>query len=193
MRLTDEKINQLLWILVPAMVILICTVAVIDGVTHANAPVVTRTSAVTQNDVNIGNRVGNTAPDFTLPTVDNGEMSLSDYRGRPVILNFWASWCGPCRYELPAFKAFYERYPEDEAVIIAVNTQDDPDSARGYAIKDGLKFVIPVDPRGIVAGLYNIHGLPTTLIIDEAGVINSIKIGPFLSIDEMEDRMAQLK
>jgi thiol-disulfide isomerase/thioredoxin len=196
MRLTDEKINQLLWLLVPATVILISTVAVIDRVVHANAVAANRaivTKAATQNDVNIGNRIGFTAPDFTLPTVDGREINLSDYRGRPVILNFWASWCGPCRYEVPAFKAFYERYPEEEVVIIAVNTQDDPDSARGYAIADKLKFVIPVDPRGVVAGLYNVRGLPTTYIINEKGVIKSIKIGPFLSVDEMEERMTSVK
>jgi peroxiredoxin len=194
--MNDAKINQLLWILVPASIILISTVAVIDRVVHANAlaasqATVTRTAS--QNDVNVGSKIGNTAPDFTLPTVDSREISLSDYRGRPVILNFWATWCGPCRYEVPAFKAFYERYPEEEVVIIAISTQDDPDSARGYAIRDGLKFVIPVDPRGTVANMYNVRGMPTTFIIDEDGVITSIKIGPFLSIDEIEERMTSVK
>jgi len=186
--------SQLLWILVPATIILISAVAVIDRVVHVNALAASQaTSTSSQHDVNIGNKIGFTAPDFTLPTVDSREISLSDYRGRPVILNFWASWCGPCRYEVPAFKALYERYPEEQVVIIAVSTQDDPDSARGYAIADGLKFVIPVDPRGIVANLYNVRGLPTTFIIDENGVIKSIKIGPFLSVDEIEERLAQVK
>jgi cytochrome c biogenesis protein CcmG/thiol:disulfide interchange protein DsbE len=196
MRLTDERINQLLWLLVPAAVILISTVAVIERVVHMNTAALkpaTITSTASQNDVNVGNRIGFTAPDFTLPTVDSREISLSDYRGRPVILNFWATWCGPCRYEVPAFKAFYERYPEEEVVIIAVNTQDDPDSARGYAIADKLKFVIPVDPRGTVANMYNVRGMPTTFYINGAGVITSIKIGPFLSIDEMEERMTSVK
>ena len=196
MRLTDEKINQLLWLLVPATVILISTVAVIDRVVHAS-PAISQpaivTKAGTQNNVNIGNRIGFTAPDFTLNTIDNKQISLSDYRGRPVILNFWATWCGPCRYEVPAFKAFSEKYPEEDVVIIGVNTQDDPDSALGYAKADGLKFIIPVDPRGVVAGLYNIRGLPTTYFIDDKGVIQYIKIGPFLNIDEMEDRMASVK
>ena len=186
--------SQLLWILVPATIILISAVAVIDRVVHVNALAASQaTSTSSQHDVNIGNKIGFTAPDFTLPTVDSREISLSDYRGRPVILNFWASWCGPCRYEVPAFKALYERYPEEQVVIIAVSTQDDPDSARGYAIADGLKFVIPVDPRGIVANLYNVRGLPTTFIIDENGVIKSIKIGPFLSVDEIEERLASVK
>lgn len=193
MRLTDEKINQLLWILVPATIILISMVAVIDRVVHTNSVAVTQTRAASQNDVNVGNKIGFTAPDFTLPAVDGREITLSDYRGRPVVLNFWASWCGPCRYEVPAFKALYERYPEEQVVIIAVATQDDPDSARGYAIADKLNFVIPVDPRGIVAGLYNIRGLPTTFIIDENGVITSIKVGPFLSVDEIEERLASVK
>ena len=194
--MNDAKINQLLWILVPVTVILISTVAIIDRVVHAS-PAISQpaivTKAATQKDVNIGNRIGFTAPDFTLPTVDGREINLSDYRGRPVILNFWATWCGPCRYEVPAFKAFYEKYPEEEVVIIAVNTQDDPDSARGYAKADGLKFVIPVDPRGTVANMYNVRGMPTTFFIDAAGVITSIKIGPFLSVDEMEERMASVK
>jgi thiol-disulfide isomerase/thioredoxin len=194
--MNDARINQLLWILVPAVIILISAVAVIDRVVHMNTAalrpaIITRTAS--QNDTNTGNRIGFTAPDFTLPTVDNREISLSDYRGRPVILNFWATWCGPCRYEVPAFKAFYERYPEEEVVIIAVNTQDDPDSARGYAIADKLKFLIPVDPRGTVANMFNVRGMPTTFFINGAGVITSIKIGPFLSIDEMEERMASVK
>ena len=196
MRLTDEKINQLLWLLVPVAVILISAVAIIDRIVHAG-PAISQpaivTKAATQNDVNIGIKIGFTAPDFTLNTIDNKQISLSNYRGRPVILNFWATWCGPCRYEVPAFKAFSEKYPQEDVAVIAVNTQDDPDSARGYAIADKLKFVIPVDPTGAVAGLYNIRGLPTTYIIDGKGVITSIKIGPFLSIDEIEERMASLK
>jgi len=191
-----DKIIKLLWLLLIITVILISAVAVIDRVGHTG-PAISQpaivTKATTQNDVNIGNRIGFTAPDFTLPTLDKREISLSDYRGRPVILNFWATWCGPCRYEVPAFKAFSEKYPEEKVVVIAVNTQDDPDSALGYAKADGLKFVIPVDPTGAVAGLYNIRGLPTTYIIDEKGVIKSIKIGPFLSIDEMEERMTSIK
>ena len=178
------------------MVVVISAAAVIDHLAHAGAanikPAIV-SKAATLNDVNIGNRVGNTAPDFTLPTVADGEISLSDYRGRPVILNFWATWCGPCRYEVPAFKAFAERYPQEEAVIIAVNTQDDPDSARGYAIADKLKFLIPVDPRGTVARMYNVRGMPTTFFLNGAGLITSIKIGPFLSIDEIEERMPSVK
>ena len=190
-----DKIIKLLWMLLVITVILISAVAVIDRVVHAG-PAISQpaivTKATTQNDVNIGIKIGFTAPDFTLNTIDNKQISLSDYRGRPVILNFWATWCGPCRYEVPAFKAFSEKYPE-EYVVIGVNTQDDPDSARGYAIADKLKFVIPVDPTGAVAGLYNIRGLPTTYIIDGKGVIQYIKIGPFLNIDEMEERMVSVK
>ncbi len=194
--MNDIKINRLLWILVPTTVMLISAVAVIDRVVHAS-PAISQPAIVTkaapQTDVNIGNRIGFTAPDFTLPTLDKREISLSDYRGRPVILNFWATWCGPCRYEVPAFKAFSEKYSEEEVVVIAINTQDDPDSALGYAKADGLKFVIPIDPRGTVANLYNVRGMPTTFFINETGIITSIKIGPFLGIDEMEERMASVK
>jgi len=191
-----DKIIKLLWILLSVVIILIFAVAIIDRAVHANAiagskTIVTKPAA--QDDAKIGNRIGFTAPDFTLNTIDNKQISLSDYHGRPVILNFWATWCGPCRYEVPAFKAFYDKYPEEEVVIIAVNTQDNPDSALSYAKADGLKFVIPVDPRGNVANLYNVRGMPTTFFINETGIITSIKIGPFLNVEEMEERAASFK
>jgi peroxiredoxin len=178
------------------MIVSLVTVAVIDQVSHPVARAAGALTAAASPDsstVKVGNRIGFTAPDFTLPTTDNKEFKLSDYRGKPVILNFWASWCGPCRYEVPAFKSFYEKYGNEGVSIIAVNTQDNPDSALAYAKSDGLKFTIPVDPQGKVANLYNVRGLPTTYFIDENGIITSIKIGPFLFMEEMEDRMGSFK
>ena len=192
-----DKIIKLLWLLLAAVIILIVTVAVIDRITHSNKAVysaqATASQPAAQNDVKVGNRIGFTAPDFTLNTIDNKQISLRDYRGKPVILNFWATWCGPCRYEVPSFKAFYDKYPEEAVVIIAVNTQDNPESALSYAKADGLKFVIPVDPRGVVANQYNVRGMPTTFFINGTGVITSIKIGPFLNVEEMEERAASFK
>jgi peroxiredoxin len=178
------------------MIVSLVTVAVIDQVSHPVARAAGALTAAASPDsstVKVGNRIGFSAPDFTLPTTDNKEFKLSDYRGKPVILNFWASWCGPCRYEVPAFKSFYEKYGNEGVSIIAVNTQDNPDSALAYAKSDGLKFTIPVDPQGKVANLYNVRGLPTTYFIDENGIITSIKIGPFLFMEEMEDRMGSFK
>jgi peroxiredoxin len=193
--MNDTQIKRLLWTLIPAIIILISAVAIIERTTRPDTLSSASSSVTTAKitDVKVGNRIGFTAPDFTLPTTDNKEFKLSDYRGKPVILNFWASWCGPCRYEVPAFKSFYEKYGDEGVPIIAVNTQDNPDSAIAYAKSDGLKFTIPVDPQGKVANLYNVRGLPTTYFIDKNGIITSIKIGPFLFMEEIEDRMGSFK
>ena len=192
--MNDIQINRLLWILLPVTIVLISTVAVIERVTRTDVPsTVSPTTTAPISDVKVGTRIGFTAPDFTLQTVDGQQVSLSDYRGKPVILNFWASWCGPCRYEVPAFKSFYDKYGNEGVSILAVNTQDNPDSALAYAKSDGLKFTIPVDPRGQVSSLYNVRGLPTTYFIDKDGIITSIKIGPFLFMEEIEDRMGSFK
>jgi len=191
----NTKLNQLLWILIPAIIVLISAVAIIELITHPGVPSTIPPSATNAQieDVKVGTRIGYAAPDFTLPTTDNNEFKLSDYRGKNVILNFWATWCGPCRYEVPAFKAFSEKYQEKDVVIIAVNTQDLPYSAASYATANGMHFIIPLDPRGDASALYNIRGMPTTFFINGKGIITSIKVGPFISLEEIEDRLDSFK
>ena len=176
------------------MIILsLATIAVIDRVSHPGTQPASALSQAVPPDlspVKVGTRIGLAAPDFTLPTTGEKEFRLSDYRGRNVILNFWATWCGPCRYEVPALKALQDKYGDNNTVIVAVNSLDNADSARSYAVSNGLNFVIPIDPRGDVSSLYNIRGMPTTLFINAKGIITSIKIGPFISMEEIEDRMS---
>ena len=188
--------SQFLWILCGLLIVSVTIVAVVDQVSHPSSPTASAPTASASPDspaVKVGTRIGYTAPDFTLQTIEGQQVSLSDYRGKPVILNFWASWCGPCRYEVPAFNSFYDKYGNEGVSILAVNTQDNPDSALAYAKSDGLKFTIPVDPRGQVSSLYNVRGLPTTYFIDKDGIITSIKIGPFLFMEEIEDRMGSFQ
>jgi peroxiredoxin len=196
----DKKIPFLLAALGAAIIVIIVVVAVIDGIQHGGPTQgAAQTNAVKSDknnppaDARTGNRIGNLAPDFTLTTVDGKEFRLRDYRGKPVILNFWATWCGPCQYEIPHLKAVHEEWDKTGVTIIAVSTQDPPDSAKSYVKNKELKFIVPLDPRGQVAGLYNIRGLPTTLFINENGIITSVKIGPFLSVEEIENQMASFK
>jgi peroxiredoxin len=178
------------------MIISIATIAVIDQVSHPGSQPAGSSSPAISTDsspVKVGTRIGFTAPDFTLPTTGEKEFRLSDYRGRNVILNFWATWCGPCRFEVPALKALQDKYKDGSIAIVAVNSLDNADSARSYAADNGLNFIIPIDPRGDVSSLYNIRGMPTTLFIDAKGIIKSIKIGPFISMEEIEDRMSSFK
>ena len=170
---------------------LMVPVVVIDQVTHSQSTRSVKVSSVieTSEQPKIGWRIGEQAPDFTLTTTGNYDIQLSDYRGKKVILNFWATWCGPCRLEVPFIKSVNDKLPKLDAVLLAVNTQDSFDNAQLYAKANGLKCIIPVDPRGIVSGYYNIRGIPTTYFINQKGIVTSIKIGPFLSEDEILERL----
>ena len=189
------KYPLFLWILLGAILLLMVPVAVIDRVMHpgtiqsATVSTIVNTATQTGAQPKVGWRIGDQAPDFTLTTTGNNDIKLSDYRGKKVILNFWATWCGPCRLEVPFLKSIHDKLPKLDAVLLAVNTQDSFENAQMYAKANGLNCIIPVDPRGIVAGYYNIHGIPTTYFINQQGIITSIKIGPFLSEDEIIERL----
>jgi peroxiredoxin len=188
--------SQVLWILCGLIIIALATIAVIDQVSHPGIQPAGAPPAGVSPDsppVKVGTKIGLAAPDFTLPTTDNKEFKLSDYRGKNVILNFWATWCGPCRFEVPALKALHDKYNDGSTVIVAVNSLDNPDSAASYAAANGLNFVIPLDPRGDVSTLYNIRGMPTTFFINDKGIITSIKIGPFINMEEIEERLNSFK
>jgi len=181
--------------LIPATIILISTVAVVERYTRPGDLSAVSSSApmAPVTDAKIGTSIGFAAPDFTLPTTGDKEFRLSDYRGKNVILNFWATWCGPCRYEVPALKALYDKYGDGGTVIVAVNSLDNLDAAASYAKDNDLNFIIPLDPRGVVTDLYHIRGMPTTLFINDKGIITSIKIGPFINVEEIEDRLTSFK
>ncbi len=193
--MNNTQLNRLLWMLIPAIIILISTVALVERYTRHDVPssVSSPATIAPVTDAKIGTSIGFTAPDFTLPTTSGKEFRLSDYRGKNIILNFWATWCGPCRYEVPALKALYEKYGDGSTVIVAVNSLDNLDAAVSYAAENGLNFTIPLDPRGVVTDLYKIRGMPTTLFINDKGIITSIKIGPFINVEEIEDRLTSFK
>ncbi|GIV70276.1 TlpA family protein disulfide reductase [Caldilinea sp.] len=125
--------------------------------------------------------VGRPAPDFALPTLDGGEFRLSDYRGKPVVLNFWATWCGPCRRELPAIQRAAEHY--DGLVVFAAIDQAEPiERVQRFVEEVGLTVIVPLDGEQLVGERYGVRGLPTTYFIDETGVIRSIWMGEMNSI-----------
>lgn len=125
--------------------------------------------------------VGRPAPDFTLPTLDGGEFRLSDYRGKPVVLNFWATWCGPCQRELPAIQRAAEHY--DGVVVFAAIDQAEPiDRVQRFVDEAGLTVVVPMDGEQLVGERYDVRGLPTTYFVDEAGIIRSIWMGEMNSV-----------
>jgi len=111
------------------------------------------------------------APDFTLETGDGETVRLSELRGRPVVVNFWTSWCPPCREEMPALQRVFRDYQERDMVILGLNStvQDERGEALAFAIEQGLTFPILLDESGEATRLYQVRALPTTFFIDAQG------------------------
>ena len=190
-----NKSNYTLWLSVLGIIIIIviAAAAIADRATHPSKASTIPTTAAGPTTPQTGVKIGDIAPDFNLQTIDNRMISLYEYRGKNIILNFWATWCGPCRYEASILKEIDETWAKSGIVIIAVSTQDNIENATKYARGNNLNFIIPLDPRGEVASMYNVFGLPTSFFIDSMGVIKSIKVGPFVNKGEVEERMKTFK
>ena len=119
------------------------------------------------------------APDFELITLNGETLSLSDFRGKVVLVNFWASWCPPCRSEMPAMQEIYQQYGPDDFVILAVNnTQaDNLADIQNFVDERGLTFPILLDNTGQVSAAYQVRSLPTSFFIDREGIIREVVIG----------------
>lgn len=123
--------------------------------------------------------VGFRAPEFELPTPQGKQISLSELRGQAVIINLWASWCPPCREEMPALQEVYESYHDQGLEILAVNAtnQDDLTAAVEFSNQLGLAFPILLDSDGEVSRLYRLQSLPTTYFIGRDGFIRDVVVG----------------
>ena len=108
-------------------------------------------------------------PDFTLPTPEGKKLSLKSFRGKTVFLNFWASWCIPCREEMPAMERLYQEFKNRQFVILAVNVKDKRSDALAFIKELKLTYPIVFDPDGEVGLLYGAWGLPTTYLIGAKG------------------------
>jgi len=117
------------------------------------------------------------APDFSLPALDGGAQNLRDYRGQVVVLNFWASWCGPCRAEMPDLQAVYSELRGRGFVVLGLNQSEPRDRVEGFAREFGLTFPILLDESRSVARQYGVRALPTTFMIDGGGVIRELIVG----------------
>lgn len=138
---------------------------------------------IKQEKVNapVGIQKGNLAPDFELKTLDGESMKLSDYRGKRIILNMWATWCPPCRAEMPDMQDFYEANQDKGIIILGVNltsSEKQPENIAKFIDEFGLTFPVVLDEKNSVADRYQVVSIPTTYMIDSRGVIQQKIIGP---------------
>jgi peroxiredoxin len=117
------------------------------------------------------------APDFTLRTLDGQKLRLGEQRGRVVLVNFWATWCGPCRQEMPHLNKLYEKYKSSGFVLLGVNVDDDTRQAAGVADKLGVKFPVLPDADKRVSRQYDLSAMPSTVLIDRDGKVRYLHRG----------------
>jgi thiol-disulfide isomerase/thioredoxin len=133
---------------------------------------------------------GAMAPDFTLTALDGKPQSLSQYRGKAVIINFWASWCEPCKAEMPLIEEYAEKYPS-QLVVLGLNSEETALVAQSFVDSLKIKFPILLDSNGVVSDLYRVDGFPTSIFIDSNGRIQAEQVGS-LSRDNMNRYLATL-
>jgi thiol-disulfide isomerase/thioredoxin len=148
-----------------------------------------RQSAITENASGGRLEAANTAPDFNLADLDGNQVRLSDYVGRPVLINFWATWCGPCEIEMPIIEDAYQAHQSDGLAVLAVAVDDDPESVRGFFAERELTF-LPLLDDGSVSSTYQVFGLPTSYFVSADGRIVAVHMG-LLTEDRIEEYLAQ--
>ncbi|ARJ23164.1 thiol:disulfide interchange protein [Bacillus mycoides] len=143
-----------------------------------------------------GIEIGKNAPDFELAKIDGTNVKLSELKGKKVILNFWATWCGPCQQEMPDMEAFYKEHKENVEILAINYTPSEKgggeEKVRNFAKEKGITFPILLDKNIDVTTAYKVITIPTSYFIDTEGVIQDKFIGP-MTQKEMEKRIAKLK
>jgi peroxiredoxin len=119
-----------------------------------------------------------TAPNFTLKDINGEEVKLEDYRGKIVFLNFWATWCPPCREEMPSMERLYTEFKNKDFTILAVDLREKPNSVKAFGKKLGLSYPLLLDSDGTVHLDYGIRSIPTTYLVDRQGYLIGSALGP---------------
>jgi thiol-disulfide isomerase/thioredoxin len=115
--------------------------------------------------------------DFTVSLLDGTSVRLSDFKGKVVFLNFWATWCPPCRAEMPSMEILHQKYRDKDLVILAVDIQESGEEVNKFMSANGLNFTSALDVSGEVSGRYGIRSIPTTFIIDRNGQVVLMTVG----------------
>lgn len=137
----------------------------------------------------ISPQVGEKAPDFALTSLDEQKISLSAFKGKPVLLNFWASWCPPCRYQKPHLQAIFAK--ETAVAVLTINIRESQQTVSDFMKRNGYTFPVLLDRDGKVSRSYQIRAIPTTFLVDKNGTIKAVKFGAFRNKAEIEVFLSQ--
>ncbi|HEX6594306.1 MAG TPA: TlpA disulfide reductase family protein [Bacillota bacterium] len=151
--------------------------AIYDFVVKSDDPATSKESDQSEDTETIGLEVGNVAPDFELETLEGEMVKLSDYRGERVMVNFWATWCPPCRAEIPDMQKFHEKTDIQILAINLTDTESDKDKVPTFVKNFGMTFKVLMDESSEVANQYQIQPIPTSYMIDSNGVIQFKAMG----------------
>lgn len=139
-----------------------------------------------------GVEVGNLAPDFQLQNLDGQTVSLGNLQGKPVLINFWATWCLSCVSEMPYIQEIYEGWSDKGLVVLAINIGESSFKVEEFRQNHNLSFTVLLDTKQNVAQKYNFQYIPTTFFIDKDGIIQEKVIGPFQNKTQIENRLSKI-
>lgn len=122
-------------------------------------------------------KIGQPPPTFVLRSPDGEPVRLNDYIGHPLLINFWATWCPPCRLEMPVLEKAYQDHKDEGFVVLGVDLQEEPDKVKAYLQEMGLTFPVALDRSGAVASAYRVQGIPNSVFVDRNGVVTDIHRG----------------
>lgn len=171
-----RRFNGLKRCVAAAVAIVIALAMLISGCSSGNAGAGTAPG---------GDSSSKTAIEFTLAGIDGKNLSLSDFKGKVVLINFWTTWCPACREEMPLLEAAYQEKQSSGLVVLGVDLKEDGPTVSKFLNDFGLTFPVVLDSQGTVSSEYNVYYIPHTVIVDRAGKVRRVKVGAFSSKEEI--------
>ena len=122
--------------------------------------------------------VGHRAPDFTLPLLGGRTLHMRSLRGKVVLINFWATWCIPCRAEMPRLASWYQRYRSNRLIVLGIDKQEPSNDVSNFMDRFHVTYPLGIDDHGSILDSYRVTPLPASFLVDSSGIIRSIRYGP---------------